>query len=95
MTLGSLWNHYRDEINDSANENNDVNNFRVNNKKAVESKSFKYKNKVIGGTTNHDYIIEAEVIVPLKYLCNFWRSLNLPLINCTIELLVCHGQHIV
>ena len=29
---GSLWNYYRDEINDSANENNDANNYRINNK---------------------------------------------------------------
>ena len=30
--------------------------------------------------------INAEVVVPLKYLSNFWRSLDLPLINCEIEL---------
>ena len=28
----------------------------------------------------------AEVVVPLKYLSNFWRSLDLPLVNCEIEL---------
>ena len=27
-----------------------------------------------------------EVVVPLKYLSNFWKSLDLPLINCEIEL---------
>ena len=39
MTSGSLWNYYRDEVNDSANENKDANNYRVNNNKAT-SKSY-------------------------------------------------------
>ena len=39
-TSGSLWNYYRDEINDSDNENNDANNYRVNNKKTTANKYF-------------------------------------------------------
>ena len=35
---------------------------------------------------NNNNILDAEVVVPLKYLSNFWRSLDLPLINCEIEL---------
>ena len=31
---------------------------------------------------------EAEVVIPLKYLSNFWRSLNIPLINCEVELIL-------
>ena len=31
-------------------------------------------------------IIPAKIIVPLKYLSNFWRSLEMPLINCKIHL---------
>ena len=31
-------------------------------------------------------ILDAKVVVPLKYLCNFWGSLDLPLINCEIKL---------
>ena len=38
MTSGSLWNYYRDEINDDANEN-DHNN-RINNNKTTKKKSF-------------------------------------------------------
>ena len=26
------------------------------------------------------------IAVPLKYLSNFWRSLDIPLINCKVEL---------
>ena len=43
MTSGSLWNYYRDELNNSVNENNDANNYRINNNKTTTSKSFEYK----------------------------------------------------
>ena len=86
ITSGSLWNFYRDEINYSANENNDANNYRINNNKSTTSKSFEYKTKIIRRTPNDNNVLDAEVVVPLKYLSNFWRSLDLPLINCQIEL---------
>ena len=86
ITSGSLWNFYRDEINYSANENNDANNYRINNNKSTTSKSFEYKTKIIRRTPNDNNVLDAEVVVPLKYLSNFWRSLDLPLINCEIEL---------
>ena len=43
MTSGSLWNYYRDELNNSVNENNDANNYKINNNKTTTSKSFEYK----------------------------------------------------
>ena len=85
MTLGSLWNYYEDEVNDSANENNVASNFRINNK-TTTSNSLEYNTKLIGCTPNNDYRLDAEVVVPLTYSSNFWRSLDLPLINCEIEL---------
>ena len=81
-TSGNLWNYYRDETNDSANENRDANNYRINNNKTVTSKSFKYKTKNTGRTRDNDNRLNAEVVVPLRYLSNFWRYLDLPLINC-------------
>ena len=30
----------------------------------------------------------VKIVVPLKYLSNFWRSLNIPLINCEVELIL-------
>ena len=45
MTLGTLWNYCRDEINDDANENAYKN--RTNNNKTITSKSFEYKTKII------------------------------------------------
>ena len=83
MTSGSLWNYYRDEVNDNANENN-ADNYRVNNNKAITRKSFKYKTKVIESTPNDNNTLDADVAVPLEYLSNFWRSLDLSLINCEI-----------
>ena len=84
MALGSLWNYYRDDINDDENETDRLRN-RLNSNKTIRSKSFEYKTKLTGSTSDNNYIINAEV-VPLKYLSNFWRSLDLPLINCEIEL---------
>ena len=82
MASGSLWNYYRTEINDDPNEN--VNN-RINNNKIITSRSFEYKTKLIWSTPNDNNTFDAEVVVQLIYLNNFWRSLDLPLINCEIE----------
>ena len=86
MTSGNLWNYYRDEVKDSADENNDANNFRINNSKKTKCKYFEYKSKLIWRTPNNSSRTDTEVVVLLKYLSNFWRTLDLPLINCEIEL---------
>ena len=72
-------------MNDEANENNTVN-YRVNNEKTAASKSFEYKTKITGSTPDDNNILDTEVVVPLKYLSNFWRYLDLPLINWEIKL---------
>ena len=85
MISGSLRNYYRDEVNDSANETDDNDN-KINNNKIITNKSFEYNTKIIRSTSNTNNILNAEVFVSLKYLSNFWRSLDLPLINRQIEL---------
>ena len=75
MTSGHLWNYYRDEINDDANENNAACN-KINNSKTTTNKPFEYKTKLIGRMPNKNNILDAKVVVPLKYLINFWRSLH-------------------
>ena len=75
-----MWNYYRNEINDDRNENNGANN-KINNNKKITSKSFEYKSKLIGSTPDDNNILDAKVVVPLKFLSNFWRSLDLLLIN--------------
>ena len=57
MTSGTFWKYYRDEINDSANENNDVDNYRINNNKTTTSEFFEYKTKIIGRTPNDNNIL--------------------------------------
>ena len=54
----------------------------INNNKTRASKSFEYTKEVIGRTTNYNNTLDAKVFVPLKYFSNFWRILNLPLIDC-------------
>ena len=80
-TTGSLWNYYRDESNDPLSTN---------------SESFKYKTSIVGKTPqNNDSLIDAEVAIPLKYLSSFWRSLDIPLINCEIELMLTWSKNCV
>ena len=42
--------------------------------------------KIIGSPPNNGNRLNPEIVAPLKHLINFWRSLNLHLINCEIEL---------
>ena len=88
VTLGSLWNYYRDEANKPANEINDADNFRINNNKTTKSKSFEYKTKLVGRApnNNNNNRLGAQIVVPLEYLSNFWRYLHVSLINCEIEI---------
>ena len=68
MTCGSLWNYYRDEINDDESEND--NNNILNNNKTITSKSFNHKAKIIASTPDNKNRLNAEVVVQLKYLSN-------------------------
>ena len=75
-TSGSLWDFKRDKIyNDDMVVSNDNN-----------APSFKYKPSNIGNTKANRTKNEVKIAVPLKYLCNFWRSLEMSLINCKVEL---------
>ena len=75
-TIGSLYNYYRDELSDDADDNN------LDNIKVVNSNTFKYENKITGNTYNVDvgaqgYDVnkngtqKVELATPLKYLGNF------------------------
>ena len=73
-TSGSLWQFKRDEIEEDVDLTVDVQDIPNN------SSSFKYKSSFI---TNRNGV---KIVVPLKYLSNFWRSLEMPLINCKVEI---------
>ena len=70
-TSGGLWQYYRDEPNDNL----------------TNSESFKSKIKITGKTPNNDNEKDVEIMVPLKYLSNFWRTLEMPLINSEVNLI--------
>ena len=81
-TTGSLWNYYRDKPN-SDTDDNEIKYSIIN------SKSFDYKANFIGSVTHNNLTKnDVKIVVPLKYLSNFWRSLNIPLINCEVELIL-------
>ena len=55
---------------------------------ADNSSSLKYKISLLGNpvAANNIARVNVKVVVPLKYLSNFFRSLEMPLINCKIKL---------
>ena len=71
-TSGSLWQYYKDD--------------RHNN--TENSESFKYKIKITRKTPDNGNTKDVEIIVPSKYLSNFWRTLEIPLINCEVNLIL-------
>ena len=72
-TSGSLWQYFRDEPDDNNIE---------------DSESFKSKIKTTGKTPNNKNVKDVEIMVPLKYLSNFWRTLAMPLINYEVNLIL-------
>ena len=68
----SLGQYYRDEPNDNF----------------ADSESFKSKIKITGKTPNNSNEKVFEIMVPLKYLSSFWRTLEMLLINCKINLIL-------
>ena len=75
-TTRSLWQYFRDD--DGDGDDIDIEN----------SKSFKSKVKITGKTPNNDNEKDVEIMVLLKYLSNFWRTLERPLINCEFNLIL-------
>ena len=54
----------------------------------MRSKSIKSKIKITGKISPHGNAKDVEMIVPLKYLSSFWRTLEMPLINCEVNLIL-------
>ena len=78
-TSGSLFQYYRDEL--SLNDNGVIDKFPGN------SAANKFKQQIIGETPA-DGTKDIETMVPLKYLSSFWRTLEIPLINCEINFIL-------
>ena len=69
-TSGSLWQYYKDDPNDNL----------------TDSESFKSKVKITRKIPDDGNTKDVDRFVPLKYLSNFWRTLEMPLINCEVNL---------
>ena len=80
-TAGSLWQYCKDiparNANDEITENtaSNLTNF------------FNFKAKITGQTGNNG-TKDVEIMIPLKYLSNFWRTLEMPSINCEVNLIL-------
>ena len=77
-----MWNYYRNEPNNGiGGENNNINYL------IKDSKSFDYKTSITGKLEGDNTENKVEIFVPLKYLSNYWRTLDMPLFNCKINLI--------
>ena len=89
-TTGSFWNYYRNEPNtDLGGADNNIN-YSIK-----DSKSFDYKTSITGKIEGNNTKNEAEIVVPLKYLSNFWRTVDIPLINCEVSLALTRTENCV
>ena len=68
-TIGSSWQYYKDEPNDNL----------------ANSESFKSKVKITGSTPAGGNTKDVKIIAPLNYLSNFWKTLEMLLINCEVS----------
>ena len=76
-TLRRLWQYYRDDPNDNI----------------KQSESFTFKIKITVKTFVAGNTKDVEIAVPLKYLSNFWRTLEMPLIRCEINPILTWPDH--
>ena len=82
-TIGSLCNYYRDKPSSGTDVNNMI-------RSILNSESFDYKANFMenGVSQNNLTKNDVKIVVPLKHSSNFWRSPNIPLINCEVELIL-------
>ena len=86
-TTGSLCQHYRDEL--FLDVNNTIADFPADNS---NSALFKFKIKIASRTEN-DGTKYVKIMTPLKYLSNIWRTLEMPLTNCEINLILTWSEN--
>ena len=96
-TTASLWDYYREELTEDTNDINFLNKNLINSesfkyKTSITGSTYNVDARITNAEGNkvndHAYDAnksgkkEVEIVVPLKYLSNFRRTLNMPLINC-------------
>ena len=78
-TSGNLWQYYVD----------------MSAATVPNSESFKSKIRIKRETPASGNVKDVKISVPLKYLSDFWRSLEVPLINCEINLILTWSKNFV
>ena len=76
-TSGSLWQFKRDEQNMNYTNSDDV---------TTANSTFKYKSNILENTAAAGALKNVKIVIALKYLSNFWRPLEMTLINRKIHL---------
>ena len=71
-TSGSVWQYHKDDQYDNI----------------TDSESLKFKARITRRIPDAGNTKDVEIVVPLKYFSNFWRTLEMPLINCKINLML-------
>ena len=105
-TTESFWNYYRDEPNNPPLNDDDPPTINYNADPITNSESFKYKSSITGKTSNANQedgenteqgntetTKNLKIVVPLKYLSNFWRTLDMSLINCKVCLILAWSEN--
>ena len=92
-TTTSLWNYYRDQPSGPLSTNSESFKYKT----SITGNTYNVDVTIIGDggnlIPNPDYNAnkvgknETEIVIPLKHLSNFWRSLDILLINCEVELI--------
>ena len=85
-----MWTYYRDEPNNPPLNDDDCPTINYNADPTTNSESFKHKSSIAGKTSNANQengknteqgntkiSKNLEIVVPLKYLSSFWRSLDI------------------
>ena len=67
---GTLWQYHKDDRNNNL----------------IDSESFKFKVRITGRAPADGNTKDVEIVVPLNYLSNFWRTPKMPLIKCELSL---------
>ena len=81
-TSGRLWQYCKDTL--AVNNNGDIVDFNG----ANATDSFNFKAKITGQTDDDGEINNVEIMVPLKHLSNFWRTIEMSLINYEVNLIL-------
>ena len=102
-TTGSLWNYYRDELTNDTNDNiipkkNVINSESFKYKTIFTASTYNVDTKITNAEgneinnpaydANKSGKMEVKIVVSLKHLSNFWRTLDMPLINWEMSLIL-------